>query len=84
MAKLRYPIEFEGKRIEEITLRRATVKDMRKAKEISGDDAESEILLISNLANLPIDAIEALDLWDYQVLQKELSSFLPKSRRSQN
>ena len=84
MAKLRYPIEFEEKRIEEITLRRATVKDMRKAKEISGDDAESEVILISNLANLPIDAIELLDLWDYQVLQKELSSFLPKSRRSQN
>lgn len=84
MAKLRYPIEFEGKKIKEITLRRATVKDMRKAKEISGDDAESEVILISNLADLPIDAIELLDLWDYQVLQKELSSFLPKPRRSQN
>ena len=78
MAKLRFPIEFEGKRIEEITLRRAKVKDLRSAGKVTDDNGEAEMICIANLADLPVEAISELDIWDYRILQDEFKAFFPK------
>lgn len=73
---LKYPIEYDGLPIAEIALRRPTVADNLAAQKTAGSDAEREIRLIANLAELPPDAIHLLDMADYAAVQKVLSGFL--------
>lgn len=73
---LHYPIEHDGLPIKEITLRRPTVGDHLAAQKSAGTDAEREIRLIANLAELPPEAILKLDMKDYAQLQKVLGGFL--------
>jgi len=74
--KLNFPIEHDGLPIQEIALRRPTVGDHLAAQKAAGTDAEREIRLIANLAELPTDAILKLDMKDYAQLQKALGGFL--------
>jgi len=74
--RLHYPIEYEGLPITEIALRRPTVGDHLAAQKSAGTDAEREIRLIANLAELAPEAIMKLDMKDYAQLQKVLASFL--------
>jgi len=73
---LNFPIEHDGLPIKEIALRRPTVGDHLAAQKAAGTDAEREIRLIANLAELPPAAIHQLDMKDYAQLQKVLSGFL--------
>ncbi len=73
---LSFPIEHDGLPIKEIALRRPTVGDHLAAQKVAGTDAEREIRLISNLAELPPAAIHQLDMKDYAQLQKVLGGFL--------
>lgn len=73
---LTFPIEHDGLPIAEVALRRPTVGDHLAAQKVAGTDAEREIRLIANLAELPPEAILKLDLKDYAAIQKALAGFL--------
>lgn len=73
---LNFPIEHDGVPISEIALRRPTVGDRLAAQKAGGLEAEQEIRLLANLAELPPAAIMKLDLKDYRELQKALAGFL--------
>ena len=72
------PIEHDGLPIKEIALRRPTVGDHLAAQKTGGTDAEREIRLIANLAELPPEAIHQLDMADYMAIQQVLSGFLSR------
>ena len=73
---LSFPINHDSLPIKEIALRRPTVGDHLAAQKSAGTDAEREIRLIANLAELPPGAIHLLDMKDYAALQKVLGGFL--------
>lgn len=74
--KLHFPITHDGLPIADMTLRRPTVGDHLAAQKTAGTDAEREIRLMANLAELPPAAIHLLDMKDYAQLQKVLGGFL--------
>ena len=80
--KLEYPIISDGKKLEAITMRRPKVRDQLLADKASGQDAEKEVALFANLCELPPDAIEDLDMVDYQTIQGTYSGFLSSRQKS--
>ncbi|MCX8016376.1 MAG: phage tail assembly protein [Rhodocyclaceae bacterium] len=73
---LAFPIEHDGLKIGEIGLRRPTVGDHLLVAKLNLSDAEREVRLIANLAELPPEAVMKLDLKDYAAIQKALAGFL--------
>ena len=74
--KLDYPVTAEGQTIEEINLRRPKVRDMLAADKGAGSEAEKEIRMFANLAEVAPAIIEGLDLADYARLQESYKGFL--------
>lgn len=73
---LEFPITVAGATINEITLRRPTVKDMRVARITGGkDEAAAEVNLIANLAQITPDAVDSLDMADFKKVQQVLQGF---------
>ncbi|MCX8018568.1 MAG: phage tail assembly protein, partial [Rhodocyclaceae bacterium] len=62
--------------IREVGLRRPTVGDHLLVAKLNLSDAEREVRLIANLAELPPEAIMKLDLKDYAAIQRALAGFL--------
>lgn len=73
---LNYPIEHDGATVKEVAMRRPTVGDHLAAQKAAGNDAEREIRLLANLAELPPAAIHKLDMKDYARMQQVLAGFL--------
>jgi hypothetical protein len=73
---LTHPIQYNGILLTEISLRRPKVRDRLVVDRMTVSDAEKEILLIANLAEISREAIEEIDLADYSNIQKVLQSFL--------
>jgi hypothetical protein len=73
---LNHPIQYNGVALKEISLRRPKVRDRLVVDRMTVSDAEKEILLIANLAEISREAIEEIDLADYANIQKVLQSFL--------
>jgi hypothetical protein len=73
---LAHPISYNGILLKEISLRRPKVRDRLVVDRMTASDAEKEILLIANLAEISREAIEEIDLADYSKIQKVLQSFL--------
>ncbi len=73
--KLDHPIDFEGAKLSEITLRRPKVSDVTAARKGHKDEAEQEVSLVAKLSGLPASAIEELDIADYKKLQEVLAGF---------
>ena len=74
--KLNEPIKIDGASISELTLRRPKVRDRLAVERLGTNDAEKEVALIANLADIPKDAVEELDLADYAKIQEALQGFL--------
>ena len=74
--KLTQSIKVDGIEVSELTLRRPKVRDRLAVERSNFSDAEKEVNLIANLAEIPKDAIEDMDLADYSEVQKALSDFL--------
>jgi hypothetical protein len=74
--KLTHPIQYNGVTLKEISLRRPKVRDRLVVDRMTVSDAEKEILLIANLAEISREAIEEIDLADYANIQKVLQNFL--------
>lgn len=74
--KLSEPLEYDGKRITSLKLRRPIVADMLAAQKVSTNEPERELNLISVLTGLPRAAVEKLDMRDYMALQRKLAEFM--------
>ncbi len=74
--KLIEPIKIDGVNISELTLRRPKVRDRLAVERLGTNDAEKEVALIANLADIPKDAVEESDLADYAKIQEALQGFL--------
>lgn len=72
---LEYPVKIDGATVNEIALRRPTVRDMRIARASKASDAEQEIALIANLAQITPADVDALDIADFVKVQKVLQGF---------
>lgn len=73
--ELDYPItKADGTKVNSVTLRRATVKDLRRMKDFGADPADQELGLIARLAGMVPEDLDLIDASDYAKLQK---SFRP-------
>lgn len=74
--KLETPIKIDGVEVNEISLRRPKVRDLLISDRKNISESEREINLIANLAEIPAEAIQDLDLCDYMKIQNWLKDFL--------
>lgn len=72
---LQYPIRINGVELKEVLLRRPKVRDRLIVDKMTVSDAEKEIFLVANLAEISKEAVEGLDLADYTKIQQKLQSF---------
>lgn len=79
MTKITLSIPFkraDGVTVSEISLRRATVKDLRRVNSGGASDFEKGAALIACLADLSPDDLDRMDAADYMAIQKQAESFL--------
>lgn len=74
--KLDEPISVDGVLIHEINLRKPKVRDLLISDRKDIAESEREINLIANLAEIPVEAVQDLDLSDYMKIQNWLKDFL--------
>ena len=75
--KLEYPVEYAGKTIEMLTIRRPKVRDNMIAGK-KEDDADKEITLMSMLAGVDDSVIHEMDMIDYSAFQQVIMDFRKK------
>lgn len=64
------PTEFNGMKVDRLTLRSPTVRDMRNATATAnGDDEQRELNLFASLAEVNPKELEGLTLKDYDRIQ---------------
>lgn len=67
---LDYPVaKPDGTKLTAVTLRRATVKDLRRMKDFGSDPADQELGLIARLAGLVPEDLDLIDAVDYAKIQ---------------
>ena len=74
--KLEQAIKIDGIEVHELSLRRPKVRDLLIANKKELSDSEREVNLIANLAEVPVETIQELDLLDYIKIQSWLQNFL--------
>lgn len=76
--KLTVPFEWEGRKINELTVRRPKVRDIRET-ETDPDKADIDrgILMTALLTDLPPEAIEEMDAADFMSVSEVVQGFLP-------
>lgn len=79
--KLDTSLTVDGIEIRELNLRKPKVKDLLIASKKNLSDSEREVQLIANLAEIPAEAVEDLDLSDYMKVQNWLQNFLSVSTK---
>ena len=79
--KLSNPIKIDGVEVNEISLRRPKVRDLLISDRKNISEAEREVNLVANLAEIPAEAIQDLDLCDYMKIQEWLKDFLARPSR---
>ena len=79
--KLDNPIKVDGVEVSEISLRQPKVRDLLISGKKNVSEEEKEINLIANLAEIPVDSVEDLDLRDYLKIQDWLKDFLSVTSR---
>lgn len=85
--KLDYPVKKAGiigighVIIEEVTVRRPTVGDMRGLLWIPPHDQESFMTLVSRLTGLPLAVVGEIDLRDYHLICDCINSMWSTGRR---
>ncbi|WP_455481299.1 phage tail assembly protein [Bartonella sp. B12(2025)] len=70
------PVEFEGKKQTEITLRRAKTKDLQAIDKKEG--IEQTIAMIARLSGWPHEAVGELDIEDLSNIGEILESFIKR------
>ncbi|BBF92348.1 phage tail assembly protein [Blastochloris tepida] len=74
-----HPFEFKGVTYREITLRRATARDVRRMAARSGSDVEKGFEMLSDLSQLPAEVIDEIDGEDFTRLMETISGFFGSS-----
>ena len=74
--KLNEPIKIDNVLVHEISLRRPKVRDLLVASKKDVSESEREVNLIANLAEIPVETIQDLDMRDYLKIQDVLKDFL--------
>ena len=67
--KLSNPVKIDGVEVHELNLRTPKVRDLLIASKNNTPDSEREVNLIANLAEVPAEVIQDLDLRDYLKIQ---------------
>lgn len=83
--KLEFPVEVDGEKITELTMRRPKVRDQRAASKqcgSSGLDVDLEPQLFANLCEVDIKVLDELDMLDYGKLQDAYRGFLSSGRKT--
>ena len=75
--KLQDPITIDNVTYDELNIRRPKVRDRLAVERMKKTDAEKEIAMIANLAEVDIRVIEELDLADYGKIQQSFADFFP-------
>lgn len=68
---LDYPIDINGAKVATLSFRRPKVADILAAKKLKLDDAESELRILANLAEVSPDDFAKLDLADYAIIAEQ-------------
>lgn len=76
---LEFPVEYDGKLYEELTVRRINGKDFSAMSAFDGN--KESVLLASLMTSAPVEVIEALDGDDFVELQEAVEAFLPRKLR---
>lgn len=67
---LSYPCDINGMKVDQLTLRNPTIREVRAAGALSGDDDElRELTLFATLAEAGVKDLEGLKVRDYKRLQ---------------
>lgn len=74
--KLEEAIKVDGVLVNEITLRKPKVKDLVVTGKNNLSDIERTIQLIANLAEIPVESVEAIELTDFMKINNWLQNFL--------
>lgn len=77
--KLQAPITIDNVTYDELNIRRPKVRDRLAVERMKKTDAEKEIAMIANLAEVDIRVIEELDLADYGKIQQGFADFFPST-----
>ncbi len=72
---LDFPVDFDGERVEKLTMRRPKVRDSFKASRLKGDDFERGLTLMADLCERPKELLLELDEIDLEKLQAQYGSF---------
>jgi hypothetical protein len=73
---LSIPVTISETTYSTLNIRRPKVRDRLAVERIKKTDAEKEISMIANLAEVTVEVIEELDLADYNKVQEALQGFL--------
>lgn len=77
--KLQDPITIDNVTYDELNIRRPKVRDRLAVERMKKTDAEKEIAMIANLAEVDIRVIEELDLADYGKILQSFADFFPST-----
>lgn len=72
---LRFPVALDGRRVEEITLRRSKLKDSLKAEKVTGTNLEKGAWMLSALSGEPAELLHELDSTDLALLEAQFEAF---------
>lgn len=70
------PLEIGGTKVSTVRMREPTVDDQLAADRAKGTDAEKEIAMMANLAEISPDDIKRMPLKDYKRLQLGFMGFI--------
>jgi hypothetical protein len=74
---LKYPItKPDGSKVASVTLRRATVGDLKAAQRQADKPEDQELALIARLTGLVPEDVELIDLADYKRIQESFRELL--------
>lgn len=73
---LKHPFVASGKKVEKLTLRRPTVKDLRTMGRYGESEEDKEIGLMAALTGMIPEDLDAMDLADYKALQESFRGML--------
>jgi hypothetical protein len=75
--ELDFPIENAGQAVSRLELRRPQVADSIDIQRKGGTPGEMELLLVSRLTGLPVEALHTLDIEDYAKVQAAMRRLAP-------
>jgi len=79
--ELDYPVQLADRVLTEVTMRRPSMKDIRKHKITRDDDIDGELKMFADLCNLRVEELEAMDSADYTRLQRLYVRFRTPAER---